>query len=63
VIFVHSDKRIKTSNINRDSRFQETAGYTIFEHKKNEEIWEELKEQVDEKQREHKENTNQTGNM
>jgi len=56
VIFGHSDKIIKTSDINRDSSFQKTAGYTSFEHKKNEEIWEELKEQVEQKQREHKSN-------
>ena len=56
MIFGHSDKRIKTNDINRDSNFQKTVGYTILEHKKNEEIWEESKDKVDEKLKEHESN-------
>jgi hypothetical protein len=51
------EKRIKTIDINRDETFRRTAGYTLLDHKRNEEILEELKaEPVDEKRRRYKSN-------
>ena len=57
MIFGPSDKRIKTTDINRDTSFHKTAGYTLFDHKKNEEILEEVKEQVDENLKRQKSNS------
>jgi hypothetical protein len=44
VVFGPSDKRIKTTDINRHESFQKTAGYTLLGHKNNEEILDDLQE-------------------
>jgi hypothetical protein len=42
-IWTLSKKGYKTLNISPDEFFHKTAGYTLFDHKRNEEIVEEMK--------------------
>jgi len=51
------EKRIRMIGVNRDKFFRRTAGYTLFDHNRNEEILEELKiEPVNQKLRRYKPN-------
>jgi len=43
--FDHTDERMKGIEIDRDEIFQKNSWYAVFDHERNEELLEELKEE------------------